>query len=177
MKESAELMSRRPVTVGHLCGFDRLRPELHGDWLDMMLHSREDVTILAHRGSYKTTCLSLAMALLMVLEPTRNILFLRKTDEDVTEVLRQVKGILLSEALQCLTEQLYGSPLSLLRATAYELSTDRYLSPRGAVQLQGQGIGGSLTGKHADIIFTDDIVNLQDRLSPSERARTVAIYR
>lgn len=67
--------------------------------------------------------------------------------------------------------------MSLLRATAYELTADCYRSPRGAVQLLGQGIGGSLTGKHADLIFTDDIVNLQDRLSGAERARTVAIYR
>lgn len=40
----------------------------------------------------------------------------------------------------------------------------------------GQGIGGSLTGKHADVIFTDDIVNLSDRISPPEREHTRAIY-
>ena len=176
-REALELLTERPALVGRLCGFERLTDELHGQWLRQMLHSREDVTLLAHRGSFKTTCLTLAIAILTVTEPTGNILFLRKTDEDVCEVLRQVKGLLLSEAMQCLTRELWGHPVGLTRATAYELTTDCYRSPRGAVQLLGQGIGGSLTGKHADIIFTDDIVNLQDRLSPAERERTRAIYR
>jgi hypothetical protein len=37
------------------------------------------------------------------------------------------------------------------------------------------GIGGSLTGKHADIIITDDIVNLKDRQSRAEREHTKAV--
>lgn len=41
----------------------------------------------------------------------------------------------------------------------------------------GIGIGGSLTGKHADIVITDDIVNLRDRMSAAERERTIAVYR
>lgn len=176
-KEALELLLTRPALVGRLCGFDRLTDGLHGEWLRRMLHARDDMTLLAHRGSYKTTCLSVAIAILMVTRPDSNLLFLRKTDEDVCEVLRQVKGILNSEAMGCLTEQLWGRPVGFLRATAFELTADCYASPRGAVQLLGQGIGGSLTGKHADIIFTDDIVNLQDRLSPAERQRTRSIYR
>lgn len=35
---------------------------------------------------------------------------------------------------------------------------------------------GSLTGKHADIIFTDDIVNAKDRVSRSERERIKLLY-
>jgi hypothetical protein len=38
------------------------------------------------------------------------------------------------------------------------------------------GTGGSLTGKHFDRIFTDDIVNVQDRISRAERERTKIIY-
>jgi len=44
------------------------------------------------------------------------------------------------------------------------------------VQLLGIGTSGSLTGKHADIVITDDIVNLKDRLSASERQRIRSIY-
>jgi hypothetical protein len=49
--------------------------------------------------------------------------------------------------------------------------------PRGGAQLTGMGIGGSLTGKHYDIIFTDDIVNLKDRGSRAERENTKDKYR
>jgi hypothetical protein len=37
-------------------------------------------------------------------------------------------------------------------------------------------MGGSLTGKHADIVITDDIINLRDRLSAAERERTKSVY-
>ena len=40
----------------------------------------------------------------------------------------------------------------------------------------GIGLGGSLTGKHAEIIITDDIVNRLDRVSHAERERTKAVY-
>ena len=142
-----------------------------------MITGRDDWTLLAHRGSYKTTCLSLAMAALMCLSPGRSILFLRKTDKDVEEVVRQVRQILLSAPMQALTARLYGGPpVGLTRATASELCCDCRFTPSGAVQLRGQGIGGSLTGKHADLIFTDDIVNLEDRLSEAERLRTRQVW-
>jgi predicted phage terminase large subunit-like protein len=38
------------------------------------------------------------------------------------------------------------------------------------------GMGGSITGKHFDRIFTDDIVNVKDRTSKAERERTKLIY-
>ena len=171
-----ELLLTQPARVGRWCGFTLLRDDLHGGWLREMLLRREDTTLLAHRGSCKTTCLTVAIAILLLTEPDKNILFLRKTDDDVTEVLRQVQGILQHEAMRYLTEKAFGAPVELVRATAADLVCSRYRSPRGAEQLHGQGIGGSLTGKHADYIFTDDIVNLSDRLSAQERQHTRAIY-
>jgi hypothetical protein len=44
------------------------------------------------------------------------------------------------------------------------------------VQLLGIGLGGSLTGKHADVIVTDDIINVKDRVSEAERENTKRIY-
>lgn len=174
--EALEVMLRAPAQVGRWCGFDRLRDEPHGAWMRQMIAGDGDLTILAHRGSYKTTCLTIAIATMLCVYPEKTLLFMRKTDDDVTEVLRQVKGILQSEAMRCLTTEIYGAPVEITRSTAYELTCDCYLSPRGASQLLGQGIGGSLTGKHADIILTDDIVNLSDRLSPAERMRTRSVY-
>lgn len=40
----------------------------------------------------------------------------------------------------------------------------------------GLGIGTSITGKHADIVVTDDIVNLKDRISRAEREKTKTQY-
>ena len=175
-RDALALMVHRPAQVARWCGSKLLTDDLHGAWMQKMLLGREDMTLLAHRGSYKTTCLAAAMAISMCVYPMRNMLFMRKTDGDVIEIIRQVKLFLQSDAMLFLTQKLWGEPVNILRADQFSITTDCYAACRGAAQLLGQGTRGSLTGKHADIIITDDIVNLQDRISPQEREHTRAIY-
>lgn len=175
-RDALGLLVQRPAQVARWCGSTLLTDELHGEWMRQMLLGREDMTLLAHRGSYKTTCLAAAMAISLCVYPMRNMLFMRKTDGDVTEIIRQVKMLLQSDAMLFLTQKLWGEPVQILRADQFSITTDCYAACRGAAQLLGQGTHGSLTGKHADVIITDDIVNLQDRLSPQEREHTRAIY-
>ena len=165
------LLMEKPAEAARLCGLTRLTDTLHGRWIREMVFGQGDMTLLAHRGSYKTTCLSFAMAVMLVVYPRKNLLFLRKTDSDVLEVLRQVKLLLATDAMQELTGRIYGSPVQVLRGDMWSVNTDCYAAIRGAPQLLGLGTGGSMTGKHADIILTDDIVNLQDRISAVERKR------
>lgn len=61
-------------------------------------------------------------------------------------------------------------------ATQSEVNTNLNNDPRGSAQITGMGISGSVTGKHYDVIFTDDIVNPKDRASRAERERTKAFY-
>ena len=170
------LLRDEPARLGRLLGYSELSDGLHGAWMRMMIAGHDDLTLQAHRGSFKTTCLCIALAVLMTLEPRKNILFLRKTEGDVAEVLRQVERILRHDAFQTLTAAIFGEPVRIARRSATELVTDVYAAPRGAAQLQGIGLGGSLTGKHADLIVTDDIVNMRDRVSRAERERTKAVY-
>jgi len=170
------LLMEKPAKAARLCGLTRLTDTLHGRWIREMVFGQGDMTLLAHRGSYKTTCLSFAMAVMLVVYPRKNLLFLRKTDSDVLEVLRQVKLLLATDAMQELTGRIYGSPVQVLRGDMWSVNTDCYAAIRGAPQLLGLGTGGSMTGKHADIILTDDIVNLQDRISVVERKRICGVY-
>ena len=168
----------RPITLlAPELGLGLLTEELHGAWLQDMVYGREDSTLLGHRGSYKTTTLSLAISLIMILYPQDSIIFLRKTDDDVKEVIRQVKNILSSDILRYIVKDLYERPLEL-EGNAYELTTglNRDSHIKGASQLLGLGISSSITGKHADKIFTDDIVNVKDRASRAEREATKAQY-
>lgn len=141
-----------------------------------MVRNSADMTMQAHRGSYKTTCICIAIALLMIRERQKNIIFLRKTDGDVAEVVQNVDRILHSPVFVQMYAALTNSPLEVVKSTSTEITTSAYAAPRGVAQLLGIGIGGSLTGKHADIIITDDIVNLKDRTSRAERERTKAVY-
>lgn len=175
-QEAVSYMLQYPALIGRMLGYTKLRDDLHGEWLKRMMLSDEDMTLLAHRGSYKTTCLSIALAMMLVLFPDKTIIFLRKTDADVVEVIRQVAMILAHDVFRALSAALHGAPVALVRSGNTEITTSVYAAPRGAVQLLGIGLGGSITGKHADIIVTDDIVNTNDRASRAERDRTKRIY-
>lgn len=173
--QAAELLIHNPIAFGHAVGFDKLGA-LHNAWIQDMVRGREDKTLQAHRGSYKTTCVSIALAETIVLLPNLKTLFMRKTDADVKEVVRQVRNLLLSPYMEALCEKIHGKPLILTTVSATEISTNLAADNKGTSQLVACGVNGSLTGKHFDRIFTDDIVNVQDRISRAERDHTKTIY-
>ena len=169
------ILLNEPVKIGYAVGFDKLTA-LHNRWLIEMIRGTQDKTLQAHRGSYKTTCVSIALACIFVLLPNKKTLFLRKTDADVKEVIRQVRNILLSPPMQEAARLIHGKDMVLITQTASELSSNLPGDSKGTSQLVAMGINGSITGKHFDRIFTDDIVNVQDRTSKAERDRTKIVY-
>lgn len=175
-REKAQWFIAHPAALARALGYADMRDDLHGAWIRRMLTATDDMTLQAHRGSFKTTCLCEAIALLMLWHTDQNIIFLRKTDGDVAEVIKTVKRILSTDIMRDIYHALTGGELEISRDTSSEITLNIYSAPRGAAQLQGIGIGGSITGKHADIIITDDIVNLKDRVSRAERERTKAVY-
>lgn len=174
-EQAIRFLLKNPYKFAHSVGFTKLTP-LHNQWMRQMISGTDDETLQAHRGSYKTTCVSVALSILLVLHPNLRTLFMRKTDNDIKEVIAQVKKIVESPQMQCFVTAIYGVNLKLTTSTANEISTNLTNDPRGTSQLVGLGMGGSLTGKHFDRIFTDDIVNVQDRISKAERDRTKMIY-
>ena len=169
------LLLNEPVKIGYAVGFGKLTA-LHNRWIIDMIRGTQDKTLQAHRGSYKTTCVSIALACIFVLLPNKKTLFLRKTDADVKEVIRQVRNILLSPPMQEAARLIHGKDMVLITQTASELSSNLPGDSKGTSQIVAMGINGSITGKHFDRIFTDDIVNVQDRTSKAERDRTKIVY-
>lgn len=169
------ILLNEPVKIGYAVGFDKLTA-LHNRWIIEMIRGTQDKTLQAHRGSYKTTCVSIALACIFVLLPNKKTLFLRKTDADVKEVIRQVRNILLSAPMQEAARLIHGKDMVLITQTASELSSNLPGDSKGTSQIVAMGINGSITGKHFDRIFTDDIVNVQDRTSKAERDRTKIVY-
>lgn len=173
----AKYLLEHPAELGRRLGYKDLTDDLHGRWMRQMLrYPAKDMTLQAHRGSYKTTCLCIAMAVMMIRYRDASIIFLRKTDADVSEVVRQAHRILAHPLMGQIVRALTGAALDVTKATNTEITTSLYSAPRGSAQLLGIGLGGSLTGKHADIVITDDIVNQHDRVSRAERERTKTAY-
>ena len=174
-QQAIDFLLNNPVGYAKMLGFDRLG-ELHNSWIVDMVRGKEDTTLMAHRASYKTTCVSIALSEIIILLPRMRTMFMRKTDTDIKEVIRQVQKILLDPHPQYFVQCIYGVNLRLTVQSANEISTNLSADAKGSSQLIGIGTGGSLTGKHYDRIFTDDIINLQDRISKAERDRTKLIY-
>ncbi len=164
-----------PADIACKLGYDKLT-SLHGSWIKDMVFGDEDKTLQAHRGSFKTTCLIIAISFIMLLFPSMRIIFIRKTDSDVAEVMSAVANVLRSDHFRSLCLMLYGCDLVITKETQGEVSTNLVQGVSGASQLVGLGCGASITGKHADRVFTDDIVNVKDRVSEAERKRIKLLY-
>lgn len=98
-KKILNLLRNEPVKLAHWVGFKDMNG-LHNDWIKRFLFTKNDQTLLAHRGSYKTTALSLFFAVHIILYPAENVIFFRKTDTDVAEIINQTLKILYSGAVQ-----------------------------------------------------------------------------
>lgn len=173
--ELARAIYKHPEKVGISVGFEDLT-EIHGEWIRQMVWGNGDYTLMAHRAAYKSSCLAVAISLMMVFYPTKNIIFLRKADNDVSEMIRMVNKILKSQILIDICAVLHGVSLELTEEVQDHISTSLWTSPMGASQLLGIGIKSSITGKHSEIVITDDICNVSDRISKAERDRTKLQY-
>lgn len=169
-------IKKMPYIIAQDVGFKDVRLYPHNEWMREILTGKTDYTLLAHRGSYKSSALSVCIALIMVIMPDINIIFLRKADNDVAEMIRMVKKALESEALQSIAKILYRRRIEFKESTASALTTNLYMSASGASQLLGIGLKSSITGKHADLVITDDICNVLDRTSKAERDKTKLQY-
>lgn len=174
-QQAVNFLLNRPVEFAHMLGFTKLT-ELHNGWIQSMVMGTEDETLQSHRGSFKTTCVSIALAIIIILLPRLRSFFMRKTDTDTKEVVTQVKNILKHPVTQYFIRVIWGVDIVFTKESADEISTNLCQDVKGTAQLSSLGVSGSLTGKHYDRIFTDDIINLKDRTSRAEREHTKAIY-
>ena len=171
-KEIVKKIKTLPYRIANAVGFEDVIRYPHNEWMQEIIFGKEDYTLMAHRGSYKSSCLSVCIALIMLIRPNINILFFRKTDTDVMEMITMVEKAINSRVLQNLSNIIYGQPFFCIKKTADSIITNFYESASGATQLLGLGIKTSITGKHADLVITDDICNISDRVSRAEREKT-----
>ena len=133
-REILDLLWERPIEIGHWVGFKDLT-DMHNEWLRRFLYADEDQTLQGHRGSYKTTTLSLFFALNPIVSPNETILFFRKTGSDVNEIIRQTSHIMHSGCVQEIVQTLYGKNLELLKDSNSEIHTNLATSIKGQSQI------------------------------------------
>lgn len=166
-----------PVAFAHLLGYNLLEG-IHNDWIKTLLWRDEDYTLQAHRDSYKTTCLIVAVTMAMILRTDLTILLLRKESGSTVEFVRAVKKNLQSDIAQSFSMAVNKKPIQLLKDTQTEIHTNLFTDQGSKEsQLVADGVRSfAITGKHFKRIYTDDIVTLKDRISNAERIQTDNIY-
>lgn len=113
-----------PYKIAQDIGFVDVKPYPHNEWMTEIITGKTDYTLLAHRGSYKSSVLSVCIALIMVIKPYINIIFLRKADNDVSEMIRMVKKALESPVIQKIAIALYRKPIILTESTSSTITTN-----------------------------------------------------
>lgn len=161
-----ELMTTEAHVVGRMLGhgYNLLEP-IHGEWIKEWLLNPSSFKIMvhqAHRGSYKSTCLRLAVAIFMILNPLTTIIVLRKSEDAVKELVMGVSKILDTPLFHTFINILYPDinargGFKKTTDTALAIDTNLNVNLSGEYQLRALGLGSPLTGKHAEFIITDDI--------------------
>ena len=85
------LIKTNPVKIAYELGYTDLT-DLHNDWIKKFIFAKEDYLLQAHRGSYKTTCLKVALPIIMTLLPDDNILMMRKAEPDEQLNIQDIGG-------------------------------------------------------------------------------------
>nr|DAS16933.1 MAG TPA: Terminase large subunit [Caudoviricetes sp.] len=163
------------VEISHMIGFN-LITDIHQEWFDLFFSDTQEITLQASRNSYKSTLLSIFTACYMIIFPNKRILVIRKTDDDISDFIGTVKNILESDTFKYLVLKIWGIELKIINFNSCEITTNLKTNVDDAAQLRGKSLNSALTGKHADLIITDDIVTLTDRISRADREKTKIKY-
>ena len=183
--EVVHLLTCEAHMVGRMLGtgYDLLEP-IHSEWIKQWIVNPYNFKVMVHQGhrnSYKSSCLRLAIAIMLILQPKKTIILLRKSEDAVKELINGVSKILdtdlFKKFVNILSPEINGKGgFKKTTDTALAIDTNLNTSLTGEFQLRGLGLGSPLTGKHAVMIITDDICSLEDRQSAAERMYTISRY-
>ncbi len=170
---------KEPYYLSKVCGYNKLVP-LHGEWIKWLLGKEnsekeedKEKLLLAHRGSYKTTCIVVGLVWLLLHDCEQTILLVRKTATRSVSVLRAVSKQLQNPLVKRLFELKYGVKFKMVKNTDYNIELGYKKNITIEPNIMGCGIGDSVTGLHFSRIHNDDVVTTVDKKSSAERRRTI----
>ena len=163
-----------PHLIGHLAGKDKLTP-MHSDWIKYIWDTKHHTSLAAHRGSYKTTAITECGAIRkLALEPDARIAIVKKTYTNAAESVRNIANIMMLPDVYAFLEDMWGKwKFTTLKDGNFTISAKKTKTQQGS--MIALGVDSSFTGKHFDYIMIDDTIDLDDRLSESEREHTKVV--
>ena len=164
-KEEKDILDD-PLFLAELLGYDRVVHDYHREWIENFIRPG-DYVLLAHRNSYKTTCVVIAIILELLMNPSVRIQVARKTEKQAIKILEEVVAHFFRKPLRKLYLDRWGVnnisqhiEWSKMNGLNINLRNKKITKERN---LEMCGIGKPSTGAHFDRLYRDDIVTPEDR--------------
>lgn len=140
-------------------------------WIRYVFLSKRDVTLLAFRGSFKTTAISVIGSIWKLLYyPNNRILIASSTHDNAKKILQEIKSNYKKPSLIKLYSLMgIHEPRDLEWWTkeSVKLITKKKTTKEG--NIEAVGALSVITSRHYDNIICDDLVVLKDRISKAVR--------
>lgn len=176
-KELAKKIIDKPHILGNYLGYDRL-VDIHSKWIKDCFLAKEDYSLQAHRGSYKTTSVAMVGCIWWLLFNFNDrILLIRKDFTAASDVLKVISRQMATPAMHTLFLELYGFDYKTKIDRSDKWTWDLKETESREGNLNAFGMSPNITGTHGDKVLCDDIITLKDRLSQAERNKTAEYIR
>jgi hypothetical protein len=166
------------VMAKMVLGYDRLTLRTHAplcQWIDEEPHRG---LAMAPRGSFKSTCLTVAYLIRRVVnDPNVRILLVSGSQENACRFLDIIQQqFRTNETFRALFPEVVPNFQTVTRWNRTEICVPR--SARwGEATIEAVGAGGTLVSRHFDHIHNDDLIDEKMAESPAEVARAVNFYK
>lgn len=176
--EHLDLLTDYPAQfLGGILG-KTLLGDIHDLWVKHIWMSKEgeDSSLMAHRGSYKTTCCTeIGPILRWLMYPNCRIALVRETYKVAAETLATVAKNMENPVIQSLFSAVHGegaARATINREGKLEFAFKKTNTKEG--NMESFGILGVPTGFHCDKVIGDDFVTKEDKYSRAKREKTRA---
>jgi hypothetical protein len=166
-----------PIKLGKILGYNDLN-EIHNEWIKYCWLTKEDVTLQAHRNSYKTSSIIvLGIIWNLIFNPNDTILLVRKSEEKASDTIDEITRYYNSEKLKRFYKNYLGKDLTVITSNRKKILLSTKTNTSREANVEVLGMTGNLTGSHYDKILLDDIITMIDRYSLAERENSKKFIR
>lgn len=167
---------QHPHVLGHLCGYTELT-ELHSDWIKYVFDTNDHTTLLAHRGSMKTSAMEIGCIRRLLTNPNDRIMYMRRSFTEAADIVQNIGKMMELPEIRELFRFAHGESWKYVKNRQDGIEFSFKKKPSKEPSIFPKGCEGGVTGTHCSKAIMDDIVALKSRTSEAERKHIEIVAR